>query len=137
MHVEAVPYPIHTGLTDSGLPFAGLLKHRSGPTATWRGHPFAHACQRYHIEHWRYPDPSSVDQRAGRADETTIKDATVKRYHYDRHDQLQLCIDAYHHAHRLKTLHGLTPYAYIGKIWTPQPHRFKLNPVPHIRRLNF
>ena len=52
----------------------------------------------------------------------TIKDATVKRYHYDSHEQLrrhlQLFIDAYNHARRLKTLHGLTPYEYIAKIWT-------------------
>jgi hypothetical protein len=36
----------------------------------------------------------------------TIKDATVKRYHYDSHDQLkahlQLFVDAYNHARRLE-----------------------------------
>lgn len=42
----------------------------------------------------------------------TIKDATVKRYHYDSHDQLpahlQLFIEAYNYARRLETLRGLT-----------------------------
>ena len=40
----------------------------------------------------------------------TIKDATVKRCDYDRHDQLgthlQLFVEAYNHARRLKTLRG-------------------------------
>jgi hypothetical protein len=43
----------------------------------------------------------------------TIKDATVKRYFYDTHDQLrahlQNFVDAYNFARRLKTLRGLTP----------------------------
>ncbi len=43
----------------------------------------------------------------------TLKDATVKRYHYDNHDQLRCHLsdfpDAYNYARRLKTLSGLTP----------------------------
>ena len=50
----------------------------------------------------------------------TIKDATVKRYHYDSHDQLRTHLAdfmaAYNFARRLKTLSGLTPYEYICKI---------------------
>ena len=49
----------------------------------------------------------------------TIKDATLKRYHYGSHDQFrsQLAdfLDAYNFARRLKTLSGLTPYEYICK----------------------
>ena len=70
----------------------------------------------------------------------TIKDATVKRYHYDTNDQLrqhlQLFIDAYNHARRLKALRGLTPYEYICKCWTSQPERFKLNPLQKMPGLN-
>ena len=44
----------------------------------------------------------------------TIKEATVRRYHYDSHDQLRRhlgdIVDAYNCGRRLKTLHGLTPY---------------------------
>ena len=62
----------------------------------------------------------------------TLKEATVKRYHYDGHEQLrqhlQLFLDAYNHARRPKTLHGLTPYEYIASMWTKEPHRFKLDP---------
>ncbi len=43
----------------------------------------------------------------------TIKDATVKRYHYDCHDQLRAYLAdflaAHNFARRLKTLNGLTP----------------------------
>jgi transposase InsO family protein len=66
----------------------------------------------------------------------TIKDATLKRYHDDSHNQLrthlQLFLDAYNHARRLKTLRGLTPYEVICQIWTQQPDRFRLNPSHHI-----
>ena len=63
----------------------------------------------------------------------TLKDATVRRYYYDSHDQLraplQLCLDAYNYARRLKTLRGLTPYEFICKTWTDQPHRFRVDPT--------
>ena len=43
----------------------------------------------------------------------TIKDATVKRYHYEFHDQLVRhladFLAAYNFARRLKTLNGVTP----------------------------
>jgi hypothetical protein len=66
----------------------------------------------------------------------TIKDATVKRYPYDTHDQLrahlQLFMDAYNHAPRLKTLRGLTPYEYAYHLSTKEPEKFTLNPSHHI-----
>jgi len=44
----------------------------------------------------------------------TIKEATVKRFHYDDHAQLEAhlqdFINAYNFGRRLKTLRGLTPY---------------------------
>ena len=36
--LKAVPYKIHTILTDNGIQFADLPKNRMGPTARWRGH---------------------------------------------------------------------------------------------------
>ncbi len=66
----------------------------------------------------------------------TLKNATVKRYHYDSHDQLrahlQLFLDAYNYARRLKTLRGLTPYEFACQAWTKDPNRFRLNPSHHI-----
>lgn len=63
----------------------------------------------------------------------TIKDATVRRYHYDDHAQLERhladFIAAYNFGRRLKTLKGLTPYEFISKRWASEPHRFRLNPL--------
>lgn len=65
----------------------------------------------------------------------TLKEATVKRYHYDSHDQLRQHLStflaAYNYAKRLKALRGLTPYEYICKIWTDKPDQFRLNPIHH------
>jgi len=48
-----------------------------------------------------------------------IKEATVKRYHYETHDQLRQhladFVAAYNFARCLKTLRGLTPYEAICK----------------------
>ena len=63
----------------------------------------------------------------------TIKNATVKRFHYDDHAQLQRhladFINAYNFGRRLKTLKGLTPYEFVCQCWTKEPERFRLNPL--------
>ncbi len=138
--VEVVPYHIHTVLTDNGIQFADLPKNRKGPTAMLRGHPFDRACRRHGIEHRltqpKHPWTNGQVERMNR----TIKDATVKRYHYDSHDQLRSrlndFVSAYNFARRLKRLKGLTPYEYICKIWTKEPKRFRLNPIHKMPGLN-
>jgi Integrase core domain len=70
----------------------------------------------------------------------TIKDATVKRYHYESHDQLVRhladFVAAYNFARRLKTLNGLTPFEFVCRRWTIEPERFKLNPLHQTPGLN-
>ena len=70
----------------------------------------------------------------------TIKEATVQRYHYDSHAQLERHLNgfvkAYNFARRLKTLKGLTPYEFICNAWTAQPERFTLNPLQKMPGLN-
>lgn len=62
----------------------------------------------------------------------TIKDATVKRFYYESHDQLRRhladFVIAYNFGRRLKTLKALTPYEFICKAWLSQPERFSLSP---------
>jgi IS30 family transposase len=138
--IDAVPYRLHTILTDNGIQFADLPKNRNGWTARYRVHRFDQICRAHGIEHRltrpNHPWTNGQVERMNR----TIKDATVKRYHYDSHEQLrrhlQLFIDAYNHARRLKTLRGLTPYEYIARIWTERPQRFKIDPYHHSAGLN-
>jgi hypothetical protein len=48
----------------------------------------------------------------------TLKEATVRRYHYDTHRDLREHLEAgYNFAKRLKTLKGLTPHEHICKAW--------------------
>jgi hypothetical protein len=81
-----------------------------------------------------------VDQRPGRTDDRTLKEATVRRYHYDTHQQLEdhlaSFLDAYNFAKRLKTLRGLTPYEAICKAWTDEPERFSRDPAHLTSGLN-
>lgn len=134
--IEAVPYKIHTVLTDNGMQFCHAPRNRSGPTARYSVHMFERVCRENDIEHRltkpNHPWTNGQVERMNR----TLKDATVKRYHYDSHDQLRthlkLFLDAYNHARRLKTLRGLTPYEHVLQVWTKEPERFRLDPSHHI-----
>ena len=70
----------------------------------------------------------------------TIKDATVKRFYYETHNELRShlsdFVTAYNFAKRLKTLKGLTPYEFICKVWTKEPERFTLDPLQQTPGLN-
>jgi hypothetical protein len=67
----------------------------------------------------------------------TLKEATVKRYHYGTHAQLKEHLHAFLMAYNfVKTLGGLTPYRHICNVWTKQPNRFRLNPLHHTLGLN-
>ena len=109
---EAVPYRIHTILTDNGIQFAEQPRNRN--TAYSRQMRFDMICEANGIEHRltkpNHPWTNGQVERMNR----TIKDATVKRYHYGSHDELRGhlddFLDAYTYARRLKTLSGLTPY---------------------------
>jgi hypothetical protein len=70
----------------------------------------------------------------------TIKDATVRRFHCESHDQLRARLAdfsaAYNFARRLKTLSGFTSYEYVCKVWTSEPDRFIVNPIHQMPGLN-
>ncbi len=70
----------------------------------------------------------------------TIKEATVKRYHYDSHDQLRAhlanVMSTYAIARRLKTLNGLTPCEKICRIRTSEPDRFTIAPIHQMPERN-
>jgi transposase InsO family protein len=138
--IEAVPYRIHTVLTDNGIQFTFPPRYADGPTAQYMTHMFDMRCRENDIEHRltkvKHPWTNGQVERMNR----TIKEATVKRFHYDDHQQFEthLCdfVSAYNFARRLKTLKGLTPYEFICKQWTSEPERFKLNPIHQMPGLN-
>jgi transposase InsO family protein len=139
--IEAVPYKIHTVLTDNGTHFtdpkrdgwtAAEVKQLLAEKARFRCHAFVLACAQNDIDHRltkpNHPWTNGQVERMNR----TIKDATVKRYHYESHEQLRehlrTFLVAYNFARRLKTLKGQTVFEFITQKWTSQPGRFKIHP---------
>ena len=147
--IAAVPYTIHTVLTDNGIQFTDT-KSESWTTAEIQKMmaagelfvcgAFDYLCAKENIEHRltkpAHPWTNGQVERMNR----TIKEATVKRYHYGSHEQLKEHLKtfllAYNFAKRLKTLKGLTPYEYIIKCWQNEPERFIENPMHHTTGLN-
>jgi transposase InsO family protein len=138
--VAAVPYRIHTVLTDNGIQFRLPPRYADGPTARFVTHMFEIRCRTHGIEHRftkiNHPWTNGQVERMNR----TIKEATVQRYHYDSHEQLRRHLDdfvnAYNFGRRLKTLKSLTPYEFICRCWTSQPERFTLHPLQQMPGLN-
>jgi transposase InsO family protein len=138
--IKAVPYRIHTVLTDNGIQFRLPPRYADGPTAAYVTHMFDMRCRENGIEHRftkiNHPWTNGQVERMNR----TIKDATVRRYHYDSHDQLRRhlgdFVDAYNFGRRLKTLRGLTPYEFICKTWASEPKQFTRNPHHKMPGLN-
>ena len=108
--IEAVPYTIHIVLTDNGIQFGDMPSPRTGPTARYRLHMFDRICREHGIEHRltkpNHPWTNGQVERMNR----TLKEATVRRYHYETHAQLrehlEAFLNAYNFAKRLKTLRG-------------------------------
>ena len=138
--IAAVPYRLHTVLTDNGIQFADLPKNRDGWTARYRVHRFDQICRANGIEHRltkpNHPWTNGQVERMNR----TLKEATVNRYHYDNHEQLRAhladFVTAYNFARRLKILKGLSPHEYICNAWSKEPARFILDPIQQMPGLN-
>ena len=95
--IAAVPYRIHTVLTDNGLHFTDPtgeswtpvdIKQMLADGTPFRAHAFEYVCAQTDIDHRltkpKHPWTNGQVERMNR----TIKEATVHRYHYDSHDQL-------------------------------------------------
>jgi transposase-like protein len=140
--IKAVPYKVHTVLTDNGVQFttpgnvASAAKDirevldRGG--LVW-AHGFELVCAQNDIDHRltkpNHPWTNGQVERMNR----TLKEATTRRYYYDSHDQLRAhlaaFVDAYNFAKRLKALKGFTPFEHICKCWTEDPNRFNVDPT--------
>jgi transposase InsO family protein len=146
---EAVPDKIRIVLTDNGT-------HVTEPTGDgwtpedikamreqgilYRCHSFEAACADLDIEHrltkLRHLWTNGQVERMNR----TIKDATVKRFYHETHDELRKhladFVAAYNDARRLKTLRGLTPYEAIDKAWAESSSLFTADPHQQLPRPN-
>jgi len=128
--IAAVPYQIHTILTDNGIQFANRKKDRYAFKVL-----FDRICAKHRIDHRltkpNHPWTNGQVERMNR----TLKEATVYRYFYDTHQQLRdhlaTFLMAYNFAKRLKALKGLTPYEFICQQWQKQPKRFIHDPSHH------
>ena len=82
--MAATPYAIQTVLTDNGIPFT----HRACDRYAFE-HIFERVCREHGIAHRltkvKHPWTNGQVERMNR----TIKEATVKRFHYDDHNQLR------------------------------------------------
>ncbi len=128
--IRILPYKIHTILTDNGIQFTNQKRHKYAFQ-----HIFDRVCEENVIEHRltkvSHPWTNGQVERMNK----TLKDATVKKYYYQSHQQLKEhlynFVMAYNYAKRLKTLKGLTPYEFICYQWTQSPELFILNPHHH------
>jgi transposase InsO family protein len=97
--IAAVPYKIHTVLTDNGIQFTFPPRYANGPTAKYMTHMFDMRCRENGIEHRltkiKHPWTNGQVERMNR----TIKEATVKRYHYESHKQLENHLDDFINAY--------------------------------------
>ena len=144
-----MPYKIHTVLTDNGIHFTdpkggtwspAEIRQMIAHKELFRAHAFEYACALEAVDHRltrpKHPWTNGQVERMNR----TIKDATVRRFHYEDQEQLRShlgdFVQAYNFAKRLETLKGLTPYEFICKAWTNEPERFIVSPLHQMPGLN-
>jgi transposase InsO family protein len=117
-------------LTDNGIQFTNCKRDIYA-----FHHIFDRVCHEYRIDHWLTKTNHPWTNGQAECMNRTLKDATVKKYHYQAHhhlkEHLQAFLMAYNIAKRLKTLKGLTPYEYICQCWHKEPERFTINPYHH------
>ena len=126
--IRAVPYRIHTILTDNGIQFADAGK----PRRYGFPHPFGRLCRAHGIEHRLtkpyHPWTNGQAERMVR----TLKEATVRAYHYETYRQLRRHVAhylaAYNFARHLKALRWKTPYETIQASWESKPGLFRDSP---------
>ena len=95
-------------------------------------HAFEYACVLNGIDHRltkpKHPWTNGQVERMSR---------TLNETHDQLRTHLRDFVDAYNFARRLKTLRGgPTPYEFVCKTWTSQPHRFTISPLQKLPGLN-
>ena len=127
-----IPYVVTKILTDNGTEFTDISRN---PKQEIKAHVFDRLCQKYKIEHRltkvRHPWTNGQVERMNR----TIKEATVKQYHYDTLEQMQSHLDmylnAYNMAKKLRALKYKSPIEFLMDKAKSFHYIFKNNPFHH------
>ena len=133
----ALPYKIHTVLTDNGIQFTYRLLARPPKDKT---HPFDVICENLGIDHRltkpNHPWTNGQVERMNR----TIKEATVSTCHYETERELRTHLHAFlrahNHARKLKALKWKTPAEMIYQTHDKKPELFHSNPHQYNLGLN-
>lgn len=133
----AVPYKIHTVLTDNGVQFVQHDKRVEGGSVA---HIFGRVCAENGIEHRLtkpyHPWTNGQAERMVR----TIKEATVRAFHYATIEDLRRHVRdwllAYNYAKQLKALRFKTPLEAIRLLSAEKPELFNRQPSHDILGLN-
>src|SRR5690606_11683228 len=132
----AVPYKIHTVLTDNGVQF---VQHHKRAESGSVAHVFGRVCAERGVEHRLtkpyHPWTNGQAERMVR----TIKEATVRAFHYASIDDLRRHVRdwllAYNYAKQLKALRFKTPFEAICQISDKKPEIFYRAPSHDMMRL--
>lgn len=127
--LRKIPYVVNMILTDNGVEFTDFGRNKEQKIKT---HLFDRLCQQYKIEHRltkvKHPWTNGQVERMNR----TIKEATIKKYHYGSFDQMQRHLDAfllaYNVAKPLRALNFKAPIDFLIDKLKIFHYNFKDNP---------
>ena len=130
--VQTLEAHLQTKLLNRTTRRVTVTAERDGATARWMGHIFDRVCREHGIEHKLikpyHPWTNGQAERMNR----TVKEATVKAFHYPDLDVLKAhvlaFVTAYNFAKHLKALRWRTPFQAICDAWAKDPSIFKINP---------
>jgi transposase InsO family protein len=133
--VAAFLYRLHTVLTDNGMAFADLPKNRGrypAIEAFFGGHIVDRVYDEHGITHKLtkpyHPWTNGQAERMNR----TVKEATVKVFHYPDLEALKAhvfaFVVAYNFAKHLKRLRWRTAFRAVCDAWTRDPAPFRIDP---------
>jgi transposase-like protein len=121
-----VPYDVHSVLTDECAPFAPVTETRQHRSI--QASMFGYACHQRGIRHLlRSYRVTTFGEHVRHREVQSFQFRTRA----EARQRAQTFLAAYRFGRRLKSLGGMTPYAFLCKLWSQNPQRFWANPYHH------